>query len=380
MRYAILSDIHANKEALERVLADADRCGADEIVCLGDVVGYGPLPKETLALVRSRCAVVIAGNHDDAVSGRGDASRFIDLAGDAIRRHREALDADSITWLKALPYSASLGEALLVHGDATDPAQFFYVESAEDADANFRATDFQLLFVGHTHVPSLFLTGHSGTVYRTDPQDFTLEDGKRYIVNVGSVGYPRESGGQCHSSYVIYDSTERTVSFRFLPFSVASVMQRGLSPKRIGKGVLAAILGAVALLATGAAWLLLPKTEVEVEVEKEVTVTKTEVVEDDPALIYKEATLAVDPARERIKANLRLADKAFPVQLKLVFLDARGEAVDRQSFKVSSHSAKAFDAPANAVSVRITVLKFKADDRPDATFAPEAVPKMAKRR
>ena len=75
MRYAILSDVHANLEALERVLADAERCGADEIVCLGDIVGYGPLPQKTLALVRARCSVVLAGNHDDAVPGRGGVGR-----------------------------------------------------------------------------------------------------------------------------------------------------------------------------------------------------------------------------------------------------------------------------------------------------------------
>ena len=80
MRYAIISDIHANLEALERVLADAKSCGAERIICLGDVVGYGPRPAETLARVRSACAAIVAGNHDDAVSGRMDASDFIDLA------------------------------------------------------------------------------------------------------------------------------------------------------------------------------------------------------------------------------------------------------------------------------------------------------------
>ena len=90
MRYAIVSDIHANAEALRRVLADARQNGATRVVCLGDVVGYGPLPKETLELVRKSASLVLAGNHDDAVSGRGGADAFNGLAADAVTRHREA--------------------------------------------------------------------------------------------------------------------------------------------------------------------------------------------------------------------------------------------------------------------------------------------------
>ena len=214
MIYAIVSDIHANLDALDRVLADARACGAERVVCLGDVVGYGPRPAEAVARVREACAATVAGNHDDAVSGRMDAADFIDLAGDAVRRHRDALSPDALAWLAALPYSASIEGAALAHGDATDPAKFYYVESEDDARANFEATDAQLLFVGHTHVPCVFLTGASGAVYRITAQDFTLEDGKRYIVNPGSVGYPRETDGKCMSSYVIYDSAEKTVCSR----------------------------------------------------------------------------------------------------------------------------------------------------------------------
>ena len=89
MRYAIISDVHANDEALSCVLADASRQGARQIVCLGDIVGYGPMPSETLAHIRDASAITVAGNHDDAVSGRIDASNFTGLAADAAFRHRE---------------------------------------------------------------------------------------------------------------------------------------------------------------------------------------------------------------------------------------------------------------------------------------------------
>ncbi|MBQ6137338.1 MAG: metallophosphoesterase family protein, partial [Kiritimatiellae bacterium] len=219
MRYAVISDLHANEQALRHTLDDIARQGADRIVCLGDVVGYGPLPVETVALARRRCDVVLAGNHDDAVSGRGDASSFINLAGDAVERHRDALSREDRAWLASLPYTCELEGAVAAHGDVADPEKFYYVDSPEDAVANFNATDAQLVFVGHTHEPAIFVVGRSGTALRAPAQDFTIEDHKRYIVNPGSVGYPREAGGECHSSYVIYDSSARTVTFRYLPFS-----------------------------------------------------------------------------------------------------------------------------------------------------------------
>ena len=128
MKYALISDVHANLDALEKVLKDAQALGAEEIVCLGDIVGYGPRPAETLARVRETCAVVLAGNHDDAVSGRGDSSTFIDLAGDAVQRHREALTPDVLAWLKSLPYTATIDGARCTHGDLFDPPKFYYIE------------------------------------------------------------------------------------------------------------------------------------------------------------------------------------------------------------------------------------------------------------
>ena len=103
MKYAVISDIHANLQALDAVLADAEAQGAEKTVCLGDVVGYGPLPAETLRRVRAAAETVIAGNHDDAVSGRISADDFIDLAAEAVRRHRLALSETDIAWLRSLP-------------------------------------------------------------------------------------------------------------------------------------------------------------------------------------------------------------------------------------------------------------------------------------
>ena len=249
MIYAVISDIHANKDALAKVIADARAEGAERIVCLGDIVGYGPEPQETLLLLKSEDAIIVAGNHDDAVSGRIQSEDFIDLAHDAVMRHKEALSQESLKYLSTLPYSAKIEGAIITHGDFLAPEKFGYIESEEDAKDNFLAIDSAVAFVGHTHIPEIFLVGQSGTVYKTQPQDFTIEEGKRYIINPGSVGYPRESGGQCHSSYVLYDSTAKTVEFRFLPFAVSSVMQKGIAPRRISKRKIFAITFLMALAA-----------------------------------------------------------------------------------------------------------------------------------
>ena len=363
MTIAIISDVHANLEALKRVLADAEAQGAKEIVCLGDIVGYGPLPKETLDLVRKRCSIVLAGNHDDAVSGRGDASSFIDLAGDAVRRHRDALDADDLRWLRSLPYTGYTGEALISHGDFVDPEKFYYIENDKDALANFNATDAKLMFVGHTHVPQLFLVGRSGTVYVTEPQDFTLEAGKRYIVNPGSVGYPRESNGRCYSSYVLYDTTERTVTYRFLPFAVASVMQRGTGGSRKILKIVAAVLGFVALAAL--AFIMFgPEPEPEV-----VTVVRDRTAE--LSLGAKEILLG--PSVKVVRANVFLGKDSDPVTVQTEFFDASDRSFDINSDTVKKSFSRRQDIPKGAVKAKFTVLKLKPEDNPQIDrFSPEA--------
>ncbi len=345
MRYAILSDIHANIDALARIIKHAQARGVEQFICLGDVVGYGPRPVEALARVREVCAVTLAGNHDDAVSGRGDAAQFIDLAGEAITRHRETLSADALAWLKNLPWTCELaGGAVCAHGDVCDPAKFYYIEDTADATANFNATDARLIFVGHTHTPELFLTGNSGTVYQTEPQDFTLEEGKRYIVNPGSVGYPRETNGQCFSSYVIYDSEDETISYHFLPFSVASVMQRGKeAPRKTRRGLLAACALAIGLLCAALSWWLTPKVSLEVT--------------EDPALIVEQRTFTPQPGDTLFRANLALADDSAPVQVKITFLDDRGRVLTAPARTVKESFTKKLKLPKETAKIELMLLR-----------------------
>jgi len=365
MKYAIISDLHANESALRHVLEDAAANGAERVICLGDVVGYGPLPVETVALVRKVVAVTLCGNHDDAVSGRQGADGFIDLAGDAVKRHRAALKSDDLAWLKSLPYTCEIGEATAAHGDFVDPQGFDYVDDEEDARRNFAATDAQLMFVGHTHVPGFFLTGQSGTVYRMDPQDFVLEEGKRYLVNPGSVGYPRENNGTCLSSYVLYDSEVRSVSYRFIPFAVSSVLQRGATPRR--RTALAMGLAVLVAAAAGtSAYLAFQKPPAEAVVREETAVK--------PDLSLERKSVTLRPSDRFVRANLKLDRKGDPAVLRVEFKSATGVVLGELTETVKGSSAKRFKVPDGALSAHFTLLRQQESSRPIVlTFSPSAL-------
>ncbi len=364
MIYAVISDIHANAEALERVIEDAEKQGVEMFICLGDIVGYGPEPAKTMSLLAKTGAVSIAGNHDDAVAGRTAGDDFIDLARDAAARHAECIGANGCATLSNLQYTCTFGEAIGAHGDFTEPEEFHYIEDEQDAAANFEATDARIAFVGHTHVPAIFLTGRSGAVYKIDPQDFTIEDTKRYIVNPGSVGYPRERDGQCYSSYVVYDSRERSVTFRFIPFSVSSVMQRGTGPKRIKKRMLAVAAAAITAAAVFGTWVLVPKEEITVT--EVVNVTN---VIDDPELLLAEKTIPAGPRSRYFSRNLAIEKPAnrAGAEVKTLFLDVNGDEISRDTFTVKSHSRAPVEIPKivreKLCCIKISVHKHMRNDK-----------------
>lgn len=218
MRHAILSDVHANVSALKAVLTDAQDAGAERVVCLGDVLGYGPDPVAALELIHDRAHVCLCGNHDAAVCGILPVDDFTPVAARAVAGHRERLSAGALRWLKTLPYTCEGPGFACAHGDFSDPHAFNYILDPEDAVPSWDVRAEQLLFVGHTHQPGVYVLGQSGIPHRLDAEDFVLEDGKRYIVNVGSTGYPRS--GACRSFYCIFDDRTRAVYFRSLPFDL----------------------------------------------------------------------------------------------------------------------------------------------------------------
>ena len=182
MRFAIISDIHSNLEALTTSLEVIDRQSVDEIVCLGDVIGYGANPNECVELVRRRCRTVIKGNHEDAVGNISMTNDFTDDARAAIFWTRQQLTEQNLEYLQALPLIHTAEDLLFVHASPRNPAEWEYLLDLADASNAFRYFSEKLCFIGHTHMPAIFsASGHPGNVKKDD----------RAIINVGSVGQPR---------------------------------------------------------------------------------------------------------------------------------------------------------------------------------------------
>lgn len=191
MTTVLLSDIHANLEALEAVLRAVDERKPDQVLCLGDVVGYGASPNECLDLVRKRCKTVLLGNHDAAASGGPEAARFNVYARTAAEWTARTLTRDNREYLQKLPLTAPFASYFCVHASPATPRDWEYLLDRFDAEPQFAYFTEPVCFIGHTHQPAVFMADPGGT--RSLPaQTFRLDPARRYIVNVGSVGQPRD--------------------------------------------------------------------------------------------------------------------------------------------------------------------------------------------
>jgi diadenosine tetraphosphatase ApaH/serine/threonine PP2A family protein phosphatase len=236
MRLAIISDLHANLPAVQAVLADIDAQKVDEVVCLGDVVGYGPDPIEVTDLAMSRSSFCVMGNHDEALVNPDGAIGFNGPARRAIEWTREQMKPGFFSgskvrarweWLASLPLIKNRGPDLFVHGSPRDPTTEYVLEQ----DLAFGATQKyeeifesfeRFCFVGHSHLP-LVIDGDLQVKRPSDLPDgkFKLASGKA-LVNVGSVGQPRD--GDVRSCYVILDG--ETVEWRRVAYDVSKTIAR----------------------------------------------------------------------------------------------------------------------------------------------------------
>jgi len=224
VRYAVLSDIHANLEALQAVLADAAR-RTDAVLCLGDLVGYGADPVACIEIVAERAQSIVCGNHEHAVAGLIDLEWFNVHARAAAEWTRERLDDDHKTYLASLPLVAEVGDATLVHASPDRPGDWEYLLSAQDGFDAFGAFTTRLCFVGHSHLAGMWSLGSSGPEHRAGAAvDLELERGRRYLVNVGSVGQPRDRDPR--AAYAIWDSERGTVAIRRVVYDVATAREK----------------------------------------------------------------------------------------------------------------------------------------------------------
>ncbi len=218
MRYALVSDLHANEQAWKTVLLDIRSLRVDIVICLGDVVGYGPNPAEVLESAHANADYMVMGNHDAALCGKIDADCFTDRARESLEWTRSRVNEAGLAFLGSRPLSVAGDGFRCAHGEFGEAGLFRYVFEPEDARASWDAVDEPLLFVGHTHQPGIFVLGKSGVPRAVPAQDFELEPGKRFLVNVGSVGEQRD--GDVRACYCIYDAGAAAVYWRRLPYDL----------------------------------------------------------------------------------------------------------------------------------------------------------------
>lgn len=223
MTTALISDVHANLEALEVVLRAIDDRGVRRILCLGDVVGYGASPNECLSLVRARCEMVLLGNHDSAASGGPEAVRFNPNARAAALWTARALTPEHRDYLRGLCLSRRVETFLCVHASPAAPRDWEYIFDRFDAEPQFQFFTETVCFIGHTHQPAIFERSPSGCVF-LPPGRHRFEPDRRYIVNVGSVGQPRDRDPR--ACFVFLHEGVGEIEFVRVPYDVAGAQQK----------------------------------------------------------------------------------------------------------------------------------------------------------
>ena len=238
MRLALISDLHANLAAFEAVLAHLDAQAPDAIVCLGDLVGYGPQPNEVMDLVRKRGIPCVEGNHDAGVTGRMPLGHFREPNQSVIQWTRDHLTPDNLAFLQSLPLTISVsGEKgaclpvgrsgvesgfppltthhslLFVHSSPIEPEKWTYLNSAVKCRQVMEQVDADLVFVGHTHIQGL-VAAELGV--------FGFEKGERYVVNPGAVGQNRD--GDPRAGYAMLDLDAWTCDFHKISYPVQETL------------------------------------------------------------------------------------------------------------------------------------------------------------
>jgi len=215
MKYAVLGDIHANLEALEAVLEDARQQGVTHYVTTGDVVGYNADPRACLRKIRRIGCQMVQGNHDYYAACNESMDLFSPMARNSILWTRKQLSASDRKYLRQLPMILDLEAFTIVHSSLSNPNRWNYIFRRSAAEEHFRNQFAQVCFFGHTHVPLAFIKGEQG-IDKGFYETLDILPGRQYLINVGSVGQPRDRNPK--SAYVIYDIDNRTVSMRRLEY------------------------------------------------------------------------------------------------------------------------------------------------------------------
>ena len=218
-----MSDIHGNLESLECAFALLKP--DDRVLCLGDTVGYGPDPNPCVRMIRERAAECVLGNHEVAAVDSFGIEYFNPAARAAIEWTQGVIDRDNVEWLNGLGYEVRHPDFLMVHGA---PVNYFeYILDKRHAKAAFERTDAPLIFIGHTHVAEYYALDPDGTIaheHRQQGGELELDPQKRYIIDAGSVGQPRDLNPR--PSFVFYEPERRRVEWIRYDYPIAAVQEK----------------------------------------------------------------------------------------------------------------------------------------------------------
>jgi putative phosphoesterase len=227
MRYAIISDIHSNLEALEVVVEDITKTGVEKIICCGDIVGYGPNPKECISLLKTLNNIdLILGNHDAALISKIELKDFNYYAKKAIEINKTLTSEDEIKYLASLNETYCRDDIFCVHGSPRDPINE-YLTTIKRLRDNVAIIKEKVCFCGHTHLPFVYAYTSLGTDYVEniyDGKEIKLLDDRKYIINIGSVGQPRDDDNR--SCFVYYDSEDKKIIFKRLSYDIVAVQEK----------------------------------------------------------------------------------------------------------------------------------------------------------
>jgi len=225
VKYAILSDIHANFQALEAVLSRLHEDSVDACICLGDVVGYGAQPNECCEVIRAMNPECIRGNHEHAATIEGADRWFTPIAAACIRWTRHELSINNLEYIASLEPFKTVDNAVLCHGSLFDPDH--YTTNPQDALESFNEVDASLVFFGHTHYAEWFIFENNYRLPVQHPATYgaviTLEPDCRYMINPGSVGQPRDGNSQ--AAYAIWDTDAKQVTLHRVSYNIKAAQE-----------------------------------------------------------------------------------------------------------------------------------------------------------
>ncbi|MGF6425284.1 metallophosphoesterase family protein [Bradyrhizobium elkanii] len=228
MRLALFADIHANRQAFAACLDAAHARGAERLICLGDIVGYGADPEwavDTVIDLVAKGAMAVRGNHDNAIGVPSDSMNAEAQA--AIDWTRGRLSGEQMEFLAGLPMSRQEDNRLYVHSEASEPTKWRYVRDTADAARSMMATELQITFCGHIHRPGLYSMSSTAKMTSFVPTSgiaVQLLPGRRWLAVLGSVGQPRD--GDPAASFAMFDTASREITYHRVPYDVATAAAR----------------------------------------------------------------------------------------------------------------------------------------------------------